>query len=241
MNLGMRTLIPRTMIIVASGVIAVLSALSLAVPADSISQISGGGRVSDHLLIGLTGLGGRGLGVTSTTTGAMAVPSTETAGLIDFGELNRGSGEPVGGIIALQLRGNASYRLNISQSNFEAFALQVRNREVAASDRGSFLTLRVGNIAGTGARANVGGTVVGGDISGGIALDRISQGPVGINSTMLCRGGPPSLGGTASNTDNAVEVPVYVYAPSGLEINPARGAAQGSFQTVLQLGIFTAR
>jgi len=217
--------------------------LFLAPNSISISQIAGTGRVTERLFLSVSGMGGRGLMVTdSSTTGAVAVPSGQTAGLIDFGQLTRGTGQPLGAVIGLQVRGNASYRLNVSVSSFQTTTLAIKNVEVSAnSNGGSFIGVKLGPVTGTGALSNPAGTAVNGMIINELPLNRISRGPVGPASTTLAEGTAPSLGGNANSPDNAVEIPIIVTVPTGLAISPSRGNAEGYFQVVLQTGIFGQR
>lgn len=165
-----------------------------------------------------------------------AVDATD---VIDFGELSSTSGQPIVVGITFLLRGNAAYKLNVSESSFTATTLMYRGRLVdAAGDRGSFIQVRVGSVKGTGARANIQSTNVAGTMQSGVMLSQISQGPVGQGSTSLVVGGAPSTGGTVNSSDNAVEVPVYFILPSGLEFSPAGGVGSGRFQATLQLGAF---
>lgn len=225
--------------------LAIATTLSLFLAPNSIStsQISCSGRVSERLFLSVGGMTGKGLSVTdSSTTGAVAIPGGDTAGLIDFGQLTRGSGQPLGAVVGLQVRGNASYRLNVSVASFQTTSLAIRNVEVnASSNGGSFIGVKLGPIIGTGARANPAGTTVNGMVVNELPLNKISRGPVGPASTTLAQGNAPSLGGNSNSPDNAVEIPIIVTVPTGLAISPARGNAEGFFQVVLQTGIFGQR
>lgn len=210
----------------------------------SVGQLSGSGRASGGLSLSSGGLAG--LAVSSGMTGARAASVTsggaDATDMIDFGDLTQGSGERLQGSVGLTLRGNASYSLNISQSNYTAVALRFGNRDVSlGDDRGSFIQVRLGTITGTGARANAARTVPNGAMQSGMTLDNISQGPVRADSTRLCSGDAPSLGGTANSADNALNIPIIFSVPTGAEFGPVGGAAQGRFQVTVQIGAFPLR
>lgn len=215
-------------------------------PVNSVGQLSGSARISGSLSLssGSTGAGlalpvGPSSGVQATSTSAIGSEITE---LIDFGDLSKGSGEKATAVIRLRLRGNAPYRLNVSESSYAAQSLQVRGKDVSGSqDRGSFVELRVGNIIGSGAKSNASGTRLNAQLENGQTLSSISQGPLSADSTNLAAGESPSLSGTASSSDNALEIPLYFSVPTGYEVGPTAGNARGSFQITLQIGAFAGR
>jgi hypothetical protein len=225
--------------------VALLATILFATPADSLGQFSGNGRASGLLALSsggpnavLTGAGMRGTRAVVSTGGT----GNDSVHYIDFGELSVGTGEPVYAGVAFQLRGNAAYRLNISQASYKGTTLRARGRDVSgAGARADFVQIRAGQITGSGGRANVTATTVNPLLQAGTTLDQITQGPVSADSTRVCEGDAPSLGGIASSPDNAINVPIYFSVPSGYEIGPAAGAASGNFQISVQIGVFADR
>lgn len=207
----------------------------------TVGQLSGGGHVSGALSVSSTGFAGMTGG---GQTGARVTSSrgTEATDMLDFGSLTSGSGETVSGFVTLAVRGNSSYRLNMSVLNYNAQNLAFRGRDVSnAADRGSFVTVRVGTLTGSGSRANTARSSVSGLLQGGASMNQLSQGPVSAESTSLCSGDSPSLGGTSTSPDNAVQVPVYFSVPSGLEFGPAGPNPNANFQVITQIGAFGGR
>jgi hypothetical protein len=219
------------------------SVLIFAAPADSVSQVLYSGAVSAVLYLSSGGLGGQGIYVSGPDTGAHVMigsgAGADLIDLVDFGELARGTGEPEVATIGLRIRGNSSYKLNISNFNFRATALKVHKREInSASDTGSFIEVKAGTPVATGRLGNAGATMIGAIMQTGTSLSGITQGNVSAQSTVVCTGPAPSLGGTINNPDNAVDIPVYFYVPTGMAIGPSREAAKGQFQVSVQVGIF---
>jgi hypothetical protein len=214
-------------------------------PADVIAdgQLAGNGRITGSLALSSGGAvdapgGSSGAGVLVMSTPGLG----NSTDVVDFGDLTRGGGERIQASIKFRIRGNASYKLNISESSYNARTLTYRGRDVSGnSDRGSFVQVRVAAPTGSGARANVAGTAINGVIASGLTLDQISQGTVDAGSTNLSAGDAPSLGGTASSPDNAVELPIIFSVPSGLELGPSDRGPTGSFQISLELGVFAGR
>lgn len=209
--------------------------------ASGVGSMSGGGQISSSLSLSSGGLANN---VAAANPNAHIVVqstrgSTDSTDTIDFGELSTASNETLVVGVNFQLRGNSSYKLNISEAAFTARALRHRGRDVSGSDdHGSFIQIRVGAVNGSGPRANAQATTVSGAMSQGFYLNQISQGSVTQSSTTLCSGGAPSTGGTVSSPDNAVEIPIYFSIPGGLELAPGPETGSGSFQSTLQLGAF---
>jgi hypothetical protein len=178
-------------------------------------------------------------GTGARVTSSAAEGSEDTTELIDFGELAGGNGQPVSVMVNFTIRGNASYKLNVSNNEFAAANLQVKEKDIAQTgDQGSFIKLKAGSPSGSGIRANPQGTRITSLFENGTTLDRISQGQVSASSTSISTGDAPSLGGTLTSNDNAVVVPLSISVPSGFQIGPSSGEARGMFQVTLQVAIF---
>jgi hypothetical protein len=72
----------------------------------------------------------------------------------------------------------------------------------------------------------------------GIVFNQLAQGSVMGSSTMVAEGQAPSTGGSILTQGNAVDVPVFIQAPTGFVLGPVRGTSPGTFASILQFGIF---
>jgi hypothetical protein len=207
--------------------------------ASGVGQMAGGGKVSGSLSLSSGGATGQltssaGRVVVTSTPGA-----TDSTDVIDFGDLSTGSGEHVQVGINFLIRGNASYKLNVSESAFTATNLMFHGKELTGgSDQGSFINVHVGAISASGPKANPSNSEPSSSMVSGMTINSISRGPVTASSTEIAQGQAPSIGGTVSSQDNAVIIPIYFSVPSGLELAPSGGASSGRFSVTLQLGVF---
>lgn len=176
---------------------------------------------------------------TNATVTSAAPDSTNFTSSIDFGDLSKGDGEPVAAAIALRLRSNTSFGVTASVVSFQASQLRWRGQEISAADGGSFVRMWVGQLSTTGPNAASGSNLnVNGQLQSGIQMSTLTRGPATAQSTPVVGGSAASLGGSIQSPNNAVEIPVYVSVPSGYELGPSEGSAQGTFSFIVQFGMF---
>jgi hypothetical protein len=189
------------------------------------------------------GTGGRTASVSQQATGASASgPAADQENFgssLEFGDLARGDGNPIVGGIGLRVRSNTGFRIVASLSNFTANNLQYQGKPLTAGDNGSFIKISSGAATATGAAAANISKIRGNPLlNAGTPLNRLSQGPA-LGSAMLVASGPAaSVAGIANSVDNAIEVPVFISVPTGLELGPAPGSTEGSFSFTVEFGAF---
>jgi hypothetical protein len=190
------------------------------------------------------GTGGRTASVSQQGTGASAsgaAADQENFGSsLEFGDLARGDGNPIVGGIGLRVRSNTGFRIVASLANFNANNLQYQGKPITPADNGSFIKISTGPATATGAgAANISKIRGNPQLTAGTPLNRLSQGPA-LGSAMLVASGPAaSVAGIANSVDNAIEVPVFISVPTGLELGPAPGSTEGSFSFTVQFGAFS--
>jgi hypothetical protein len=189
-----------------------------------------------------SGSGGLTTSVVNSSTGATCSGSatdTDTFTFnVDFGDLSRGDGNPVIGSVGLRVRTNTSFRVVGSVVSFSANGMRYQGHEVTSADAGSFVRVWMGPLSTTGNDANNAGAIaINNALLSGMHLSEMSRGPASATSTFLCSGPAASLGGNTSSQSNAIEFPFYVSVPTGYELGPAPGSANGRFSFSMQFSI----
>lgn len=187
--------------------------------------------------------GGRNVEISSGNTGALAAGGTadmENFGAsVNFGDLSKGDGNPVTSGVGLRMRSNTECQLVTSLSSFQATNLRYQGRDVTLADGGSFVKVWAGPITATGNNAlNPGEATINSFFTSGSTLSTISRGQASGSSTLVCAMPAASTGGFGNSVDNALEIPFFVSVPTGFDLGPAPGAAEGTFSFVLQFGLF---
>lgn len=187
--------------------------------------------------------GGRSVSVSGATTQASATgsgPDSENfSASIDFGDLSKGDGNAVTGVVGLRVRSNSAFKLTVSNVQFQATGLRYLDKPIDSSDGGSFIRVWTGAVSTTGAKsASAADMAQNSALLNGMQLSAVSRGPATASSTAILSGSAASLGGTPQSPDNAIEIPLFVSVPSGYDLGPAGNAAQGSFSFSMQFGIF---
>lgn len=210
---------------------------SCAYPTDATSQLLGQGHASGLFKLSTVAVNTHNSAIVSSLS---AGTTSEFVEIVDFGDLSKGNGTPAVVTYVFRVQGNAPYSLNISELNFLARDFRVRHKDVSGSeDHGSFINIQLGSISLSGTQANPQLPMSNPRLSSGTSLDQISQGQVTSQSTVVCTGTAPSLGGTSASVDNGVDISVNFSVPTGMEVGPTPGAAKGSFEATLQMGIFS--
>jgi hypothetical protein len=187
--------------------------------------------------------GGRTANVTGANTQGTAIGSAQDSedftATIDFGDLAKGDGSPVTGVVGLRVRSNTSFKLTTSAVQFQTNGLRYVDKVIDNADGGSFIRVWTGPVSSTGNRAaNAADISVNGSLVNGLQLSAISRGGATANSTTILSGQAASRDGSLQSSDNAIEVPLFVSVPSGYELGPAGNAAQGTFNFSMQFAAF---
>jgi hypothetical protein len=188
--------------------------------------------------------GGRTVSVADKGTGCVASgsqPNNQAFGSsIDFGDLSKGDGEECPATIGIRLRSNSAFRLVASMSSFRCRGLRFQGKDVTDQDGGTFVHVWAGALSTTGANAASPSSVsVNSSFTGGTTLATLARGGCTASSTLICAAPAASIGGTSNSPDNALELPIYVSVPTGMELGPAPGTASGTFSFTVQFGTYT--
>lgn len=188
--------------------------------------------------------GGRTVSIADKGTGCVASgsqPNNQSFGdSVDFGDLSKGDGEECPATIGIRMRSNSSFRLVASMSSFRCRGLRFHGKDVNDADGGSFVHIWAGALSTTGPNsASPSSVAVNSSFTGGTTLATLARGGCTASSTLICSAPAASIGGTSNSPDNAIELPIFVSVPTGMELGPAPGAAAGTFTFTVQFGTYT--